>query len=131
MRRLTILLAAGALLAAGSALADKPTSPPGKQNGGWESHDKGYQNTQGGLPYGMQKKLERTGELPPGWEKKLEVGRVLDPDLYAQSTRLSAEYSARLPTRPAGTYDVRIEDRVVRLREQDRQITDVFQLNMR
>ncbi len=36
----------------------------------------------GGLPPGLQKKVERGGELPPGWEKKLRVGEVLDYDIY-------------------------------------------------
>jgi hypothetical protein len=131
MKNAALIFAIAALIAAPALLADKPGSAPGHDKGGWDSHKKGYQDKHGDLPHGMQKKLERTGELPPGWEKKLEVGSVLDPELYARSTRLPTEFSARLPIRPEGTFDVRIQDRAVRLRERDGRITDVYRLNLR
>jgi len=145
MRLIMPLIAAAMLFSAGGAFADKPGTtpghsgdapglsgtPPGQAQGGWDTHQKGYEDKSGSLPHGMQKKLERTGELPPGWEKKVQVGNVLDPYLYERSSRLSGDLAARLPSRPEGTIDVRLQDRVVRLREQDRRITDVFQLNLR
>lgn len=78
------------------------------------------------LPPGLQKKYERTGQLPPGWQKKLVKGEVLDHDLY--------EIGRNTPVKPgdyslepkAGTTVLRIEDRIIRIMNDTREILEVF-----
>ena len=78
------------------------------------------------LPPGLQKKLERTGELPPGWQKKLVKGEVLESSLY--------EIGKKHPVKPGdysleprvGTEVLRIQDKIIRIKNGTREILDVF-----
>ncbi len=62
----------------------------------------------GGLPPGLEKKVERGGELPPGWDKKLRVGDYLDRDIYAHGRIV-------IPVDDDGLVTVEIGTRVLRL----------------
>lgn len=80
------------------------------------------------LPPGLQKKLARGGELPPGWQKKVARGEVLDMTLYRQSRTLPEGLLNRLSTGPADTELRQLDDRVMRLMDDTRDILDVLQV---
>ena len=80
------------------------------------------------LPPGLQKKLARGGELPPGWQKKVARGEVLDMTLYRQSRPLPEGLLNRLSTGPADTELKLLDDRVMRLMDDTRDILDVLQV---
>ena len=80
------------------------------------------------LPPGLQKKLARGGELPPGWQKKVARGEVLDMPLYRQSRPLPQGLLNRLSTGPADTELRLLDDRVMRLMDDTRDILDVLQV---
>jgi len=80
------------------------------------------------LPPGLQKKLARGGELPPGWQKKVARGEVLDMPLYRQSRRLPEGLLNRLSNGPADTELRLLDDRVMRLMDDSRNILDVLQV---
>jgi hypothetical protein len=82
----------------------------------------------GGLPPGLQKKVARGGKLPPGWEKKLKIGHPLETDLYRQAAHVPESIKTRLPAGPAGTIEVKLEGKVVRLYKATREIINVFEL---
>lgn len=78
------------------------------------------------LPPGLQKKYEKTGELPPGWQKKLIKGEVLDLDLYNVAKKnpiKPSDYSLKLKD---GTELLRIEDRIIRIMNDTKEILEVF-----
>ena len=80
------------------------------------------------LPPGLQKKLARGGELPPGWQKKVARGEVLDMTLYRQSRPLPEGLLNRLSIGPADTELRLLDDRVMRLMDDTRDILDVLQV---
>lgn len=92
----------------------------------YEKHDK-----QKSLPPGLQKKYERTGELPPGWEKKLRRGEVLDPDLYEYSIPVYGEYGGYEYENRPGTEIIRIEDKILRITKNTREILEIMGLGKR
>ncbi len=100
-----------------------------KNKGGGKGRGKGpgWKN-QGGLPPGLQKKLDRGGELPPGWQKKLAAGQVMEKTVYEQAAPLPKNVFMTLPPQPHDTEIVTIEDKVVRVMKDTRQILDVFGL---
>ncbi len=118
MNRIAMVVAA-ALLVAGTAVAAESADregPPG--------HAKQRQ-----LPPGLQKKLERGGELPPGWQKKVQRGEVIDAELYALGKPVPRTIADRLPAPDqAGTQDVVIENKVIRVLDATRTILDVFDI---
>jgi hypothetical protein len=83
---------------------------------------------QGGLPPGLQKKLDRGGELPPGWQKKLNAGEVMQPEIYQQAAPLPKDIFMTLPPQPHDTEILTVEDKVVRVMKDTRRILDVFGL---
>ena len=78
------------------------------------------------LPPGLQKKYERTGELPPGWEKKLRQGEVLDQELYESSTPIYGDYGGYEYEKKPGTEVIRIEDRILRITKNTREILEII-----
>ncbi|MFW2440556.1 MAG: hypothetical protein ACN4GR_14450 [Arenicellales bacterium] len=80
------------------------------------------------LPPGLQKKLARGGQLPPGWQKKVARGEVLDMTLYRQSRPLPEGLLNRLSSGPADTELRLLDDRVMRLMDDSRDILDVLQV---
>jgi hypothetical protein len=82
-----------------------------------------------GLPPGLQKKVERGGKLPPGWERKLKIGQPLEHDLYRQAEPVSDRIKTHLPAGPAGSIEVKLEGKVVRLYKATREIINVFELD--
>jgi hypothetical protein len=91
--------------------------------------DAGYQGGQSDLPPGLQKKVARGGSLPPGWQRKLQIGEPLEEGLYQRSRPVSDTLKASLPAGPAGTIEVKLEGKVVRLYEATREILDIFELD--
>lgn len=86
----------------------------------------GHSDKQKHLPPGLEKKLERTGELPPGWQKKVRKGEVLDLDLYEIGKRNRYEDAYLKPD--VGTEILRIENRIIRIRKDTREILDILGL---
>jgi hypothetical protein len=78
------------------------------------------------LPPGLQKKYERTGELPPGWEKKLVPGDILDTDLYEYGTPVHGEYDGHVYEDSPGTEIIRIEDKILRITKNTREILEIL-----
>ena len=86
-------------------------------------------NKQKAIPPGLQKKYEKTGELPPGWQKKINKGEVLDPELYNVARKhpvIPRDYSLEPEV---GTELLRIEDRIIRIMHDTREILEVFNIN--
>lgn len=90
-------------------------------------------NKKKSLPPGLEKKIERGGELPPGWQKKIAKGEVLDDDLYEASTKLpSSKKNKDYPDLDEdvevtpGTELIRIEEKVLRIKKDTKEILDVF-----
>lgn len=81
------------------------------------------------LPPGLTKKVERGGDLPPGWQDKLTVGETLPEKVLEQAQPLPKDISAKLPAAPAGTTNVVIEGKVLRVMTKTRQVLDVLDLN--
>ncbi len=73
----------------------------------------------GGLPPGLQKKVERGGDLPPGWEKKLRVGDVLDYDIYRHARVV-------IPVDDDGVATVEIEGHRIKLGVDTRRIIELL-----
>jgi hypothetical protein len=71
------------------------------------------------LPPGLQKKSERGQSLPPGWQKKLVVGNVLEDDIY--------EHGRIIATDRDGLVTIRIEDRLIRLIKDTREIVEILE----
>lgn len=90
------------------------------------STDKGHGNKQKALPPGLAKKAARGGELPPGWKKKLARGEVLPQEVYAAGKPVPPELKKRLPPEKKGEITVQVEDKIVRVVEKTRKITDVL-----
>ena len=78
------------------------------------------------LPPGLQKKYERTGELPPGWEKKIVAGEVLDSDLYERGRQHPVDPETYSLEPEVGTELLKIEDRVVRIMKDSKEILEAF-----
>jgi hypothetical protein len=73
----------------------------------------------GGLPPGLQKKLERGGELPPGWKKKLVRGAVLEAEIYRHGVIV-------VPLDDHGLVTISIEGELVRLIHATHEIVDIL-----
>ncbi len=73
----------------------------------------------GGLPPGLQKKVERGGDLPPGWEKKLRVGDILDYDIYRHARVI-------IPVDDDGVATVEIEGHRIKLGVDTRRIIELL-----
>lgn len=73
----------------------------------------------GGLPPGLEKKVERGGDLPPGWEKKLRVGEVLDDEIYRHARVI-------IPVDDEGIATIEIEGHRLKLGVDTRRIIDIL-----
>lgn len=82
------------------------------------------------LPPGLQKKYERTGELPPGWEKKLVKGETLDPDLYEIATPISGIKKDHIYKPQIGTEILQIEKRIIRIKNDTKEILDIIGIDI-
>lgn len=85
-------------------------------------NDKKHKN----LPPGLQKKYERTGELPPGWQKKLVKGEVIDPSLYAIGKKNKIHIEDYNLEPKIGTEVLRIEDKIIRIKNDTKEILEIF-----
>jgi hypothetical protein len=101
----------------------------GEDSGRGKGKGKGKGQTKNTLPPGLAKKVERGGELPPGWENKLTVGETMPEKVLQQAQPLPKDVSVKMPAAPAGTTNVVIEGKVLRVMEKSRQILDVLDLN--
>ena len=143
MRSLNALLLAALLACTGPALAghgkdkgkkDKdPESAaeyaPGKDKqfsdedaGKLRSYYRSNPESRKQLPPGLAKK----DKLPPGWQKKLAVGERVPDDVWAHRVPVPREIT--LGDTPAGTINVRINDRIVRVAERTREVLDILNL---
>lgn len=95
-----------------------------------EAFAKGHGKGHGGetLPPGLAKKVERGGELPPGWRKKLHKGEKIDERVYLLGQPISEREIKALPPALPGTKNIRVEDKIIRLKDATRTILDVFDL---
>lgn len=71
----------------------------------------------GGLPPGLKMNHERGKPLPPGWQKKLKVGHVLDEQVYEHG---------EVVARRDGVITIRVDDRLIRLARDTREILDIL-----
>lgn len=78
------------------------------------------------IPPGLQKKYERTGELPPGWQKKLVKGEILDDSLYSKARKKGIHTGDSRFEPRLGTEVLRIEDRIIRIKKDTKEILEVF-----
>ena len=80
------------------------------------------------LPPGLEKKVERTGQLPPGWKKKVNTGQVLDPKVYefGKKNIVKAEDYSLKPKK--GTEVFKIEDRVIRIKKDTKEIIEILDI---
>lgn len=77
------------------------------------------------LPYGLQKKLKRTGELPPGWKKKLQVGDKIPEGLLSKGVVIDSKEVSKYPI-PDYSEIYKIEDKIIRINKATKVILDVF-----
>lgn len=89
------------------------------------SAEKGH-GKQKALPPGLAKKAARGGELPPGWKKKLARGEVLPQEVLDAGKPVSPELKKQLPPEKKGEVTVQVEDKIVRVVEKTRKITEVL-----
>jgi hypothetical protein len=142
MRSLNLVLLAALLACTGPALADhgkgkhkNQDSPsaaahaPGKDKS-FSDEDadtlRGYYRSnpeaRKQLPPGLAKK----DKLPPGWQKKLQVGQRVPDDVWVH--RVPVPREIKIADTPAGTINVRINDRIVRVAERTREVLDILNL---
>lgn len=89
-----------------------------------KQHDDKYQK-QKVIPYGLQKKVQRTGKLPHGWEKKLKKGEVLSSDILAHATLVDKKlYPKEFQDNQTKIY--RIEDKVIRVINATNEILNIL-----
>lgn len=88
--------------------------------------NEGNYKNQKQLPPGLEKKYERTGELPPGWQKKLIKGEVLDGELYEASIHIFELPKGYKMKPKEGTEFLQIEDRIIRIKKDTKEILDIL-----
>ncbi|QJR82068.1 hypothetical protein CA267_015570 [Alteromonas pelagimontana] len=71
------------------------------------------------LSSGYDRKPAKEGDLPVGWQKNLLKGQFLDYDVYRMGQLVYREPSA-------GIVSIRIENKVIRLVENTREIVSVL-----
>lgn len=81
------------------------------------------------LPPGLQKKVERGRELPPGWRKKLVRGERLDDSIYVYLEIPPRDLIAVLPPPPPGVSFKRLEDKIIKINDINRQILEVLEID--
>jgi len=91
-----------------------------------KGHGKGHGEKS--LPPGLVKKVERGKELPPGWRKKLQKGEVLDEQVYLLRQPIPEREIKLLPPTLPGTKIIKVEDKIIRLKDATHTILDVFDL---
>ena len=87
--------------------------------------------SQGGLPPGLQRRLQRGGELPPGWQRKVEPGMTLSQEQVRHARRPARELLDWLPEQPEGTVLMESDDQVVRVIEATGEVLDVLGIGRR
>ena len=78
--------------------------------------DKKHQKS---LPPGLEKKVDNGGELPPGWQKKLRRGDILSRDIYRKGRVIR-------PLSDDGLISIEVDNTVIRLVENTREIVDIL-----
>jgi len=91
-----------------------------------KKEDKGKK--QKNMPPGLEKKLERTGQLPPGWQKKIAKGEVLDPSLYKMGKPIKSKSKDKSLKPETGTELLQIEDRIIRIKKDTKEILDIIDI---
>lgn len=106
----------------------------GKGNGKNKQHKHEYQygdqasskHKNKGLPPGLQKKAARGKALPPGWQKKIAKGKRVDDDLYQHMHPVDGATLRILPPLGYGEAYRTIENDIVKLRQDSREILEVI-----
>ncbi|MDA3970044.1 MAG: hypothetical protein PF442_01695 [Desulfobulbaceae bacterium] len=78
------------------------------------------------LPPGLQKKAARGKALPPGWQKKIAKGKRVDDDLYQHMHPVDGATLRILPPLGYGEAYHSIEDDIVKLKQDGREILEVI-----
>ncbi|AXR07234.1 hypothetical protein D0Y50_13275 [Salinimonas sediminis] len=71
------------------------------------------------MPHGMDDKIALQSELPSNWQAQLAKGEVLDVELFRQGRVVYRDASN-------GLVALRLENKLVRMVEQTREIVDVL-----
>lgn len=80
------------------------------------------------LPPGLQKKVDRGRDLPPGWQKKLKPGERLEESLYLRLEAVPAEVITLLPPPAPGVSFKKLEDKIIKLNDLNRQVLEVLEI---
>lgn len=80
----------------------------------------------GGLPPGLQRRLDRGGSLPPGWQRKMEPGSTMHSEQLRYTRRVNKDLLGELPPQPEGSVLIEAEEQVVRVLEATGEILDVL-----
>jgi hypothetical protein len=107
-------------------LASAPVMAKDKHKG--EDHDRGehrgeYESEHHGRKEGHRK------APPPGWQKKLKKGERVDDTIYLHMVVPAPEVIAVLPPPPPGVVYRKIEDKIVKINDINRQIFEVLELD--
>lgn len=90
-----------------------------------EKYKKVEVKKQKALPYGLQKKVQRTGQLPKGWSDKLKKGEILSPEMLSYATAVDKRlYPKEFQDTVSQIY--RIEDKVIRVIKDTNEIIDIL-----
>lgn len=84
-----------------------------------------------GLPPGLQRRVDRGEGLPPGWANRVEVGKPLPEDIYKNATAIPPQLKKQLPAAPEGVQDILVEDQIIRVVEQTREVIDSLRIGRR
>lgn len=77
----------------------------------------------------QQKKVARGGDLPPGWQKKMRKGHRVGDDLYQHMRTVDRDTLRLLPPLRHGEYYKSIENNIIKLKENSREILKVIKKN--
>jgi len=138
MRSLNLVLLAALLACAGPALADhgkgkhkkdhEPRSAP--EYHGFSNDDadriRGFYRSNPEAAKQLPPGLAKKDKLPPGWQKKLQVGERVPDDLWERRVPLPRD--VKIADTPAGSINVRINDRILRVVERTREVLDIVRL---
>ena len=147
MQKLQVVAMILTLAISGPALADKDGKDKGKKHDGApsasahapgkdgkhgkpdfsgnerreiETYFSSHPGARNDLPPGLAKK----NKIPPGWQKKLSRGQRIPDDIWAHHLPLPHEILIKLPPPPIGIITVRIDDRILRVREKTHELLD-------
>ncbi len=84
-----------------------------------------------GLPAGLQRRVDRGEGLPAGWANRVQVGKPLPKDIDKSASMIPPEIREQLPKAPEGVQDILVEDQIIRVIEQTREVIDSLRIGKR